>query len=469
MTITNLREALDQKEVEFPVDWDARPDQSRLWRYLVKGGKRAVEVAHRRWGKDDVALHWTCCAAMERVGNYWHMLPEYGQARKVIWTAVNPRTGQKRIDESFPKWIRKNTKEQEMSIEFLNGSLWQLVGSDNFNSLVGSPPIGIVFSEWAIANPLAWAYLSPILEENGGWALFIYTSRGNNHGRTMLTQAQATDGWFAEINPADKTPVFTAAQLEAIHREYQNVFGLELGDALFLQEYFCSFEGAQLGAYYAKQIAKARKDGRITAVPHATGAEVHTAWDLGVDDSMTIWFFQQVGLQYRFIDYYENTGFGLEHYAKVLKDKPYVYGNHFMPHDADVREMSSGTIAKSRKEVAENLGIKPIVVVQRAQNIDIIMQIHIPAVRNIMSQCWWDEKKCATGLSALESYAADYDDEKKVLKNRPAHNWASHGADGFRTFAVGYREVKKAGLPPAQNLAKSYAVNIDYKKNYGKR
>lgn len=438
MTIMSLQEALEQKEVEFPVDWDPRSDQSRLWDYLVNGGLRAVECAHRRWGKDDVGLHWACCAAFERIGNYWHMLPEYGQARKVIWTAVNPKTGKRRIDESFPPWIRKNTKEQEMSIEFVNGSLWQLVGSDNYNSLVGSPPIGIVFSEWALSNPLSWAYLSPILEENNGWALFIYTSRGNNHGKTLLAHAMGKDDWFAEINPADKTPVFSEKQLESIHEEYQRIFGLELGDALFLQEYFCSFEGAKLGAYYSKPMAQAWKDKRITSVPHATGQEVHTAWDLGVDDSMSIWFFQVIGKEFRFIDYYENTGYGLEHYAKHLKEKPYVYGNHYMPHDADVREMTSGEIAKSRREVAENLGIKPIIVVQRAQNIDIIMQVHIPAVRNILSQCWFDEKKCATGISALEGYSAEYDEEKKVLSNRPAHNWCSHASDAFRTFAVGY-------------------------------
>ncbi len=438
-----MRSTLQQSDlpsglVDLPQDWDPRPDQMPLWKFLVNGGKRAVEVAHRRWGKDDVGLHWACCAMAEKPGNYWHMLPEYGQARKVIWTAVNPRTGKKRIDEVFPKWMRANTKEQEMSVEFLNGSIWQLVGSDNYNSLVGSPPVGIVFSEWAIANPMAWAYLSPILEENEGWALFIYTSRGNNHGLTMLRHAEATEGWFAELKPADKTPVFNAKQLESIHEEYQRVFGSEIGDALFLQEYMCSFEGATLGAYYSKQMARARQEGRITAVPHATGVEVHTAWDLGVDDSTTVWFFQQVGHQIRFIDYYENTGYGIEHYAKKLKEKPYTYGNHYMPHDAEARELTSAEIALSVREVAENLGIRPVIIIQRARNVNMIVQNHIPAVRNIFSQCWFDQKKCETGLLALEGYAAEYDEEKKVLSNRPAHTWHSHGADAFRTFAMGY-------------------------------
>lgn len=429
--------------VFFPYRWTPRPDQARLWDYLRSGGKRAVEVAHRRWGKDDVALRWASCASYLRTGNYWHMLPEYSQARKSLWTAVNEDTGLRRIDEAFPEWIRTRTRDQEMAIELDNGSTWQLVGSDNYDSLVGSSPVGIVFSEWALAKPQAWAYLSPILERNDGWALFIYTPRGNNHGRTMLKTAQTTPGWFGEVMTADKTPVFTAEGLERIRANLVSVYGEEQGEALFRQEYFCSFEGAVLGAYYAKQLTRARAEGRIGSVPHAPSVEVDTWWDLGVDDSMSIWFVQVVGKEFRFIDYYEASGYGLEHYAKVLKEKPYVYGNHYMPHDADVREMSSGEIAKSRREVAESLGLRPVVVVPRAKNIDTVVQVHIPACRNLLAQSWFDEKKCTHGLSALEGYQAEYDGEKKKLANRPAHNWCSHAADAFRTGAVGFRREEE--------------------------
>lgn len=413
-----------------------------MWTYLENGGLRAVECAHRRWGKDDVALHYTATAAMQKVGNYWHMLPQYGQARKVIWNAVNPKTGKRRIDEAFPEEIRARTQNQEMFIEFLNGSTWQLVGSDNYNTLVGSPPIGVVFSEWAIANPMAWPYIEPVLEENHGWALFIYTSRGNNHGKTTLIHAQTTPEWFGQILPADKTPVFEKKQLDSILDNLIGFFGPDMGQVLFEQEYMCSFEGMMYGAYYAKQMSEARKSGRICSVPHSTGIEVDTFWDLGIDDSMSIWFMQPVGREFRWIDYYENTGYGLEHYAKILKEKSYVYGNHYMPHDANEREMTNNEIALSRKEVAENLGIKPIVVVPRARSFDVILNVHIPAVRNVLSQCVFDEVKCRQGIMALEGYHAEFDEEKKVLGTRPAHDWHCHGADAFRTFAVGY-EAKK--------------------------
>ena len=366
------------------------------------------------------------------------MLPEYKQARKVVWDAVNPRTGKKRIDEAFPKELRSHTRNQEMMIEFRCGSTWQLVGSDTYDALVGSPPVGLVMSEWALSNPMAWAYLSPILEENGGWALFIYTSRGNNHGHTLYNYALSNDGWFAQLLSAKDTPVFKPEQLKGIRESYIGLFGAEYGEALYSQEYLCSFGGAVFGAYYSKQVEQARSEKRITSVAYQPGVEVDTFWDLGVDDSMSIWFMQPAGQNFNFIDYYENSGHGLEHYAKLMKEKPYVYGNHYMPHDAEVREMSSGDIARSRKEVAESLGLRPIIVVPRARNMDIIMQVHIPAVRDLFSRCWFDEKKCAQGLSALENYKSEYDEEKKKLGNRPKHDWTAHGSDAFRTFAVGY-------------------------------
>jgi hypothetical protein len=411
-----------------------------LWEYLEGGGKRGVMVAHRRWGKDDVALRFTCCAALERPGNYWHMLPAYAQARKVVWDAVNPRTGRRRIDEALPKEIRRKTREQEMFIEFVNGATWQLVGSDNYDSLVGSPPVGIVFSEYAVADPLAWAYFRPILAENDGWALFIYTPRGKNHGKGLYDFARLEPGWFSQLLPASATPVFSLERLEQEQRELVAEFGEREGEMIFLQEYECSFEGMVRGAYYAKQLAQARKENRITFVPFAAGHEVYTFWDLGVDDSTSIWFMQAIGKELRFIDYYEAEGEGLAHYAKVLKERPYVYGDHYMPHDAEVRELGTGV---SRRETAENLGIRPVIVVPRARDTQAVLN-GIEQGRNIMSQCWFDEKKCGRGLSALEGYAAEYDEQAKKLADRPAHTWCSHGADAFRTFAVGYSPRPKA-------------------------
>src|SRR5215475_7704425 len=175
--------------------WQPRAYQRKLWDYLERGGKRAVAIWHRRAGKDEICLHWAAVAAHQRVGVYWHMLPEQAQARKAIWDAVNPWTGQRRINEAFPRELRESTRETDMAIRFRSGSLWELVGSDNYNSLVGSPPIGVVFSEYALADPSAWGYLRPILAENGGWSLFITTPRGRNHASTFYEAARADDTW----------------------------------------------------------------------------------------------------------------------------------------------------------------------------------------------------------------------------------------------------------------------------------
>ena len=429
-------------EIVLPNDnWQPRPYQRPAWDYLERGGKRAVLVHHRRAGKDEVALHYTAVAAMQKPGNYWHMLPEFSHGRRALWEAVNPHTGKKRIDEAFPPEIRKGkANETGMRIELRSGSVWHIVGSDNYDALVGSPPVGVVFSEWALANPAAWAFIEPILEENGGWAIFPYTPRGNNHGKKMYDHALKTEGWFGQLLKASQTGVFNPEQLERIRQGLVDLYGDTEGGALFKQEYDCSWEGCIPGAYYTKQMAEARAEGRIGNVPWDRSIEVDTFWDLGLNDAMSIWFIQQVGKEFRVIDYEEGTGYGFEHYAKILKEKPYAYGNHYMPHDAEARELSSGEIARSRREVAEGLGIRPIEVVQRAKNMDIIINVHIPAVRMVFPFCRFDEVKCARGLSGLEGYHAKHDEVNKTLMNRPAHTWESNPADAFRTFAVGYTE-----------------------------
>lgn len=342
-------------EIELPNGWEPRPYQLELWSYLENGGLRADVAAHRRWGKDDVALHWAACAAMQRRATYWHLLPEASQARKAIWDAVNPHTGLKRIDEAFPPAIRARKREQEMLIELVNGSTWQVLGSDNYNSLVGAPPAGVVLSEWALAKPEAWTYLRPILAENGGWSLFLWTPRGRNHA-TRSYDARALDpAWFTMKSKATKTGVFTPEQLERERAELINENGAEDGEAMYRQEYLVDFDAATPGAYYASLIKTAEDDGRIGPVPYDPALKVDTAWDLGIDDYTAIWFFQQSGQQVRCIDYFETSGEGLQSIVRqAIAGKPYVYGTHHLPHDVMVREL--GAAGRSRFEDAERPG-----------------------------------------------------------------------------------------------------------------
>ncbi len=412
--------------LQLPHNWLTRPYQNGLWRYLAGGGKRAVAVWHRRSGKDEIALHWTATAAMERVATYWHMLPQANQARKAIWDAINPHSGKRRIDEAFPLEIRSVTRENEMMIKFINGSTWQIVGSDNYNALVGSPPAGIVFSEYALADPTSWDYLRPILAENGGWALFIYTARGKNHGYTLRELSKKNPAWFSQVLTVDDTK---AIRPEIIDEERRS----GMSEDMIQQEYYCSFEAANPGAYYGKQMTAAWKDKRIGRVPVEPGVPCETWWDLGIDDSMSIWITQTVVREIRCVHYYELSGEGLAHYANYLdawaKKHETRFHRYGMPHDIQVRELGTG---KSRKEICETqLGMKPIVV---APQLD--LETGIEQVRRILSQCWFDEKECERGISALTEYTKEWDEKSKVFAPRPLHNWASHGADAFRTMAV---------------------------------
>lgn len=451
------------EEVTLPNSWKAREYQVDLWSYLRNGGKRAIEIAHRRWGKDDVALHLTAISAMTKQATYWHMLPEYTQARKAIWNAINPHTGIRRIDEAFPERIRANTNDHEMFIRFVNGSTWQVVGSDSYKSLVGTPPYGIVLSEWAKANPAAWAYLSPILEENGGWALFITTPEGKNHAHAMYNMALKNPRWFAQLQTIEDTG-FPLERVEEARKEYHALYGKDAGDALIEQEYYCSFESAILGAVYAKWMGEVTKAGRITdRVEHDPEYPVYTAWDLGYDDATAIWFYQVGPNEILLIDYYECNGEDVKYYCEVLcgrrieidsinlqtkqvdrwhygewipeheHRKAYKYADfHYVPHDAGRKVMEAGgrSIVEQAKEFGVNMSVIPATSHQNNEQ----------ALRATLPRCWFNETRCEKGIEALRSYHYKYDEDKKIFSREPVHDWSSHAADAGELMARMWRE-----------------------------
>jgi hypothetical protein len=285
-----------------------------------------------------------------------------------------------------------------------------------------------VFSEWALADPAAWAYFAPILAENGGWALFLYTSRGKNHGYTLYKSALERKEWHVERQTVEDTKVFSAEALEEAKKDYVALYGLEDGEALYDQEYHCSFEAAVIGSYYGRLIAQLERDKRITSVPYDPNFRVSTGWDLGVDDSCAIWYIQQVGREIRVIDFDEWRGRGLIEIAASVLKKPYVYDTHHLPHDVEARELTS---AKTRRETLESVGLSPIM---PGKARDVAEGIH--AARQMLPRCVFDERKCEKGLNALREYRAAWDEKNKTNRKTPLHNWASHPADAFRELAV---------------------------------
>jgi phage terminase large subunit len=413
-----------------------RPYQQPFHKYLVGGGKRAIEIAHRRWGKDEIVLAATCELAHQRVASYWHCLPEYEQGRKALWTAINAHTGKRRIDEAFPPEIRESKNEQEMFIKLKCGSTWQIIGSDRYNSTVGAGVAGIAYSEFALANPSAWAYHRPMLEENGGWAAFITTPRGRNHAKSMFDMAKKNPKWFAEISTVHDTGALSPEQLDETLEEYKALYGEDLGQAQFDQEYLCSFNAAILGAFYAKEMNAVRISGRIVPIVALPNRPVHRAWDIGVRDDTSIWWFQVVGGRVYILDCYTNSGSGVEHYAEEVAKRRLEYGwidgNDYVPHDAKVMEWGTG---KTRLETMQTLGLNPVLV-PLAGKLD-----GINAVRKTLPLCLFHPRCEDVGVGALEQYRREWDDDKKCFKANEVHDWTSHLSDAFRYLAMAWRTI----------------------------
>jgi phage terminase large subunit len=424
---------MTNNRIQIPHNWRPRSYQRRVWRYLERGGKRAICIWHRRAGKDEVCLHWAASSMIDHPATYWHMLPVYSQGRKAIWTAVNPHTGKRRIDEAFPHELRANTNEQEMFIRLKNGATWQVLGSDRYDAAAGSPPYGITFSEWALSNPASWAYLAPIVLENDGWAVFITTARGRNHAKTMLDMAQTRQDWFSEVR------AMTEAAVEAQRLEYAGIFGKEAADALIDQEYYCSFEAAILGAYWGKEMLLAEQQGRICDVPVNTDLPVHIAWDIGVDDAMAIWAFQVYPDHIDVVDYYEGHGQGFDHYCEWLDERGY-HRTDWVPHDAKVREVGAPG-ARTRFETLVTLGRKPALVPNET------LMDGINAARKTIPFARFDRKRTAQGVERLRSYRTEWDEKARAFKKTPDHNWASHGADAWRYLSIAWRAPMREPEP----------------------
>lgn len=406
--------------IQLPYKFFPRPYQIPLLASLDRGVKRAICIWHRRAGKDLTLVNLLVKEAFKRVGTYFYLFPTYSQGRKIIWNGINGE-GMRFLDY-IPKEIIKKKLDQEMFVELKNGSIIQIIGTDDIDRIVGTNPVGCVFSEYSLQNPKGWELLRPILAENGGWAVFNYTPRGKNHGYDLYQMAKDNSNWFTQVLTVDDTKAISD---EAIEEE--RLSGMD--EDLVQQEFYCSFNAAIQGAYYSKQIKQAEDENRITRVPYVETIPVNTVWDLGVGDSTAIWFTQLVGDEIRIIDYYEASGEGLPYYAKVLQERGYVYAQHWSPHDIQVREMGSGV---SRIETARGLGIS----FQITKNIGIDDGIN--AARNIFSRCWFDKDKTKQGLNALINYHKEYDERRKEYKNTPFHDWSSHASDAFRYLAVSY-------------------------------
>lgn len=380
-------------------------------------------------------MNWCAVASQMRVGIYWHILPTYNQGRKIIWDG-RTKEGRPFLDV-FPKEIVASRHSTEMRMTLTNGSIYQVVGGDDVDRLVGTNPVGVILSEYPLHDPRVWPYLMPILSENDGWALFPYTPRGKNHGWKMKQIANSEKSWFYSELSVDDTrredgsPVVPKERIEEDRRT-------GMTDEEINQEYYVSFESPITGAFYSKQIQAAWGDKklnipkRITEIPYESSLPVITGWDLGVDDHTVVWFAQVLRNEIRVVDYYQNSDEGLPFYVQMLKDRAAAYGityaQHYAPHDIALREWTSG---KSRLETARSLGINFTPIKKHS------LEDGINHVRSMFNQCWFDWNRTEEGINALSCYRREFDEKNNTYKSTPLHDWASHPADAFRTLIWG--------------------------------
>ena len=422
---------MSKRQVVLPNQWLARPYQAALWSAMMTGKnplRRACVIWPRRGGKDRSALAMTSVQAFRKPATYWHMLPTNVQARRVIWDAVS-RNGGSLIDEVFPKALQKGKNDAEMGIELKNGARWYAVGSDNYDRLVGSDPFGVVMSEYALANPGAWDYIRPILAENGGWAMFLYTPRGRNHGYSLYNMAASNPDWFCELLSTEQTKHISAADVDAERRA-------GMPEDMIQQEFFCSFTAGAAGAYYGKLMEEARAQGRITNVPYDPAYSMELWLDLGFNDATAVWAVQPKGMALHAVKYHEFKSMSIPAICAEIKKWGFTGIDLLrLPHDGEAHEQGTGRTKREMYE--EGLGCtsedSP-----RPRNGDALSE-QINGVRNLIPLTSFDAKECEAGIFALESYCREWNEKTKSYNNVPKHDWSSHGADAFRTGAARHR------------------------------
>jgi phage terminase large subunit len=406
-----------------------RPLQDQLHRTLKRFN---VIFAHRRFGKSIFSVNEMVHQglSLDKFNpQYAYIAPTYSQAKRIIWDVL------KQYTQNIPG-VTYNEAELRCDIPrpHRNDRIRiYLLGAENPDTVRGMFLDGCIFDEFDDMNFSIWATsVRPLLTDRLGWAIFIGTPKGRKHLYKLYEEASLPgneDSWHRMVYRASETEIIPRSELEAAKRG--------MSEEEYAQEFECSWDAANVGSYYAKYMTKALNEGRFTNVPYNRGYAVDTFWDIGIGDTTAIWFRQRIAGREHFIDHLETSGMGLDHYINELVKKGYVYGEHVFPHDMEALEFGTGrTRIDMFREWSHTSGLGGRSRVIAKSKVD----DGINAVRMILDQCWFDTTKCHRGLEALKSYTKKYDEKNQVFSEKPKHDWASHSADAFRTFAMGKRD-----------------------------
>lgn len=385
----------------------------------------SVIVAHRRCGKTVLCINDLIYRALiedKENGRYAYVAPYYAQSKTIAWDYLL----------QFSRPVMSKANQSELWVELMNGARIRLFGADNPDALRGLYLDGVVLDEYADMKPSIFgAVLRPLLSDRKGWATFIGTPKGHNAFWEVYSNATQDPSWYVKVLRASQTGLLEQEELDDAAKT--------MTQDQYLQEFECDFESAILGAYYGKEMRQLTDQGRIREVEYDPLFPVHTAWDLGYSDDTAIWFFQVVHGEIRCLDYHSSNGQPVAFYAGIIQNRAdergYKYGTHWLPHDARAKTLSSN------RSVIEQLGDKiPLKSIKIAPNLK--LQDGIQASRLALTRAWFDHK-CVDGIECLRQYQREYDEDKKVFRDKPRHDWTSHGADAFRYLSLVWKDEAK--------------------------
>ena len=436
---------------EVRISFPARAYQQELIDHFRRGGKKASAIWHRKAGKDRTATFIESELACERVGLYWHALPKYEDARKVIWDAITP-DGKRLIDVNFPRAMIRKRLDHEMKLELHTGSIWQPVGVDNYDSLVGAFPVHVTWSEFALMNPQARNFIRPALAMNDGTELVITTPRGYNHAYDLHEYARTQAAWYAKVLTVDDTKVLSASVLDEERRN--------MPDELYRQEYHCDWSAANVGSILGRYVEAAEKEGRITddVEYDVEGAPIEISSDIGRRHISAFWFWQPQVDGFTLVDYDEGAGLDagewIERLQKRLGNRK--LGKVWLPHDAKAKTFAARHSAV--EQFLAGFGHDKVAVVPQSK-----LKGHaINAGQVVLRHCRFHKTRCADGLAALRSWAYEYDDERKQYSREPMQDWACDAADAFCEGAKIMQErviEKKEKARPRQFMTGEHAID----------
>lgn len=431
-----------------------RPQQRQIYDNLRRF---TVLVCHRRFGKTMFAAETVVrkAAANHRKWpppRYAVIAPYRHQVKRAAWDYVKHAAG---------PFLATKPNETDLRVELTGGQRIELFGADNYEALRGSYLDGVVADEYGDVARKAWTeVIRPQLSDYLGWAIILGTPKGRNQFQDVYVNASRgfleheddpesprtlDPEWAAFMFRASETGIIAPEELKAARRD--------MSDDEYEQEFECSFVAAIAGAYYAKLLGTAEREFRIKpGLPVSPSALTHTCWDIGHGDDTAIWWFQKIGNEYRWIDFYKSNQEQFSHYAKVLRERAeereLVYGQHFFPPDVEAEFIGQD---RTRVEILRSLNIEPTIVDQHRRNDG------IEACKVVIPMSYFDEHRCADGIEALRHYRREWVEVRDIFRPEPYHDWASHPADSFRYGVMGriterWGEFEPLPLPEVQRV-----------------